>query len=315
MSGNTVYAVASGKGGVGKTTTTVNLGTALAGAGNRVAIVDVDLGMANLAGFVSLNPEASTLHEVLAGEADVMDVTYELADGICAVPSGIELDSYADVQTENLTDVVEQLRAEFDYVILDVGAGVSHETVLPLGLADSVLLVTTPEPAAIQDARKTIDLTDRAGGTVEGLVITRTHPESDISYETVAERLSLALLATIPEDARVRESIYAGTPLVVHAADSPASKAYKALAARLTGHSEERGPTHFGEDDPEDADPDDVDDEEEDPRSATAPDDPASSGDVSEAISEVDEGNENAPSGETAAGDDVVIPDAEHDAD
>ncbi len=154
MSQETVYAIASGKGGVGKTTTTVNIGTALAQAGKRVAVVDVDLGMANLAGFVSLTPDSTTLHDVLAGDASIEDATYRLADNIVAVPSGTGLDEYAEASPEGLGDVVDELRTAYDYVFLDVGAGISHETVLPLGLADAVLVVSTPEPAAVQDSKK-----------------------------------------------------------------------------------------------------------------------------------------------------------------
>jgi septum site-determining protein MinD len=244
MSQHTVFAIASGKGGVGKTTTTVNLGTALAGAGNEVVIVDVDLGMANLAGFVSLEADDVTLHDVLAGNAEPADAVYPLANGISAVPGGIELDGYADVETEGLGDVVAHLRDQFDFVLLDVGAGVSHETVLPLGLADAVLLVSTPEPAAIQDAEKTVDLAERTGSEVFGLVVTRVHPGSDVSYQAIADDLGLDLLATVPEDSSVRESVYAGKPLVVHDSDSPASEAYRRLAARVLGTTDERGPTH-----------------------------------------------------------------------
>ncbi|QSX00058.1 cell division ATPase MinD [Haloterrigena alkaliphila] len=235
MSHETVYAIASGKGGVGKTTTTVNLGTALAGAGERVAIVDADLGMANLAGFVSLSPDSTTLHDVLAGDASVDDATYRITDNIVAVPSGTSLDEYADTSPEGLRDVVAELREEFDYVFLDVGAGVSHETVLPLGLADAVVLVSTPEPAAVHDSKKTLELTERAGGEVAGLVVTRTRPESDVSYEEIATRLETPLLGTVPEDPAARESVYAGTPLVVYEPDGPAAVAYRRLAADLTG--------------------------------------------------------------------------------
>ena len=306
----TVYAIASGKGGVGKTTTTVNLGTALAGAGNRVVIVDVDLGMANLAGFVSLSPEDTTLHQVLAGEADVTEATYELADGIWAVPSGLGLDSYASVKTENLREVVAELRDQFDYVLLDVGAGVSHETVLPLGLADAVVLVSTPEPASVQDARKTCDLADRAGGTIAGVVLTRTHPSSDIDHEGIAEKLDLPLLATIPEDPTVRESVYAGTPLVVHDPKSPASRAYRYLAARLVGEADpEDRPTFEGspasstpsESQPPQSDADDGDAEQD---GASA----ASEDDVSAAISEIDADSET-DGGQPR----IDIPDAESD--
>jgi septum site-determining protein MinD len=306
----TVYAIASGKGGVGKTTTTVNLGTALAGAGNRVVIVDVDLGMANLAGFVSLSPEDTTLHQVLAGEADVTEATYELADGIWAVPSGIGLDSYASVETENLREVVADLRGQFDYVLLDVGAGVSHETVLPLGLADAVVLVSTPEPASVQDAQKTCDLADRAGGTIAGLVLTRTRPSGDIDHEGIAEKLDVPLLVTIPEDPTVRESVYAGTPLVVHDPKSPASRAYRYLAARLVGEADpDDRPTFEGsrespaqsESQPRQSDADDSDTEQDDGSAA-------SEDDVSAAISEIDADSET-DGGQPR----IDIPDAESD--
>ena len=235
MSHETVYAIASGKGGVGKTTTTVNLGTALAEAGERVAIVDVDLGMANLAGFVSLTPDSTTLHDVLAGAASIDDATYRLADNIVAVPSGTNLDDYAETSPEGLREVVAELRSRFDYVFLDVGAGISHETVLPLGLADAVVLVSTPEPAAVHDSKKTLELTDRAGGEVAGLLLTRTRPDGDVSHEEIADRLEVPFLGTIPEDPAARDSVYAGTPLVVFEPDGPAAVAYRRLAADLTG--------------------------------------------------------------------------------
>jgi len=235
MSNETVYAIASGKGGVGKTTTTVNLGTALAEAGERVAIVDTDLGMANLAGFVSLSPNPTTLHDVLAGTASTDDATYRLADNIVAIPSGTSLNDYAETSPERLREVVGDLRDQFDYVFLDVGAGISHETVLPLGLADAVVLVSTPEPAAVHDTKKTIELTERSGGDVAGLVLTRTRAESDISHGDLADRLEVPLLGTIPEDPAARESVYAGTPLVVYDPEGPAAVAYRQLAATLTG--------------------------------------------------------------------------------
>ena len=262
MSQETVYAIASGKGGVGKTTTTVNLGTALAQAGKRVAIVDVDLGMANLAGFVSLNPDSTTLHDVLASDTALEDATYRLAENIVAVPSGTGLDDYAETSPEGLGAVVLSLREEFDFVLLDVGAGVSHETVLPLGLADAVLLVSTPEPASVHDSKKTLELTDRAGGTVAGLIVTCTRPTGDVSYSEIADRLDLPLLGTIPEDPSVRESVYAGTPLVVHEPDSPASVAYRKVAAEL---GDVQPPMQSpSADDPTDADGDDGDDDSTD---------------------------------------------------
>jgi septum site-determining protein MinD len=269
----TVYAIASGKGGVGKTTTTVNLGTALAEAGQRVAVVDTDLGMANLAGFVSLAPDSATLHDVLAGDASIDDAIHPLTDDIVAVPGGTSLDGYAETAPEGLREVVDELRSRFDYVFLDVGAGVSHETVLPLGLADAVVLVSTPEPAAIHDSEKTRELTERAGGEVAGLVLTRTRPESDVSHEDLADRLEVPLLGAIPEDPAARDSVCAGTPLVVFEPEGPAAAAYRRLAAALTGVD---AAVPAAGDDP-DADPADADSSEGDPDAPEAAPDEVSS--------------------------------------
>jgi septum site-determining protein MinD len=233
MSEATVYAVASGKGGVGKTTTTVNLGTALASGGSRVAIVDADLGMANAAGFLGLDPDGPTLHDVLADEATVPEATYEVADGIAVLPGSPDLEAFAAIDATGLDGVVDRLRDEFEYVLIDVGAGVSHEAVLPLGIADEVLVVSTPEPASAQDVRKTVELAETAGGSVAGLVVTRYSEGGSVSNEDLAASLDMTLLGSIPEDDAARESVLAGTPLVAHAPESPAANAYRQLAARL----------------------------------------------------------------------------------
>jgi len=232
-----VFAVASGKGGVGKTTTAVNVATAIAGGGFRVAVVDADLGMANMSALVSLEPTDATLHDVLAGEAAVESATYEVARGIFAVPSGDDLDDYAQTDARGLEDVLADLRGRYDYVFLDVGAGISHETVLPLGLADGVILIATPEPAAISNVEKTIDLVERSGGEVEGLVLTRTRSTDEVDPEAVAEDLGVDFLGAVPEDAAVRGSLFDGVPLVVQDPESPASIGYRRVAARLAART------------------------------------------------------------------------------
>ncbi len=299
MSEKTVYAIASGKGGVGKTTTTVNLGTALAKAGKRVAIVDVDLGMANLGGFVNLDAETTTLHDVLAGSASVEEATYPLADNLVALPSGNGLEGYAETSIEGLKNVVNTLQSTVEYVFLDVGAGVSHETVLPLGLAESVILISTPEPTAVQDVTKTIELTERAGGAAEGLVVTRTRPDDIVSAEEIATELAVPLLGAIPEDNAVRKSVYAGKPTVVAETESAAALAYEQLAAEIGGFEapDREGPTTDSEDDKDQDDDDDLtleldldfeEDEDASKSNGNADGQAASHSDVSSAITEAE---------------------------
>jgi septum site-determining protein MinD len=241
MASHTVYAVASGKGGVGKTTTTVNLGASLAEAGYTVAIVDTDLGMANLGGFIGVEPE-QTLHEVLAGDATLEAATYEALNGLAVVPSGISLNGFANVETAALADAVEALGDAFDYVLLDLGAGLSHDTVLPLALADAVILVSTPQPAAVQDTAKTREITERLGGRVAGVVLTRAGNPADLGLEQVEATLDLPVMAAIPEDDAVPASAREGKAVLQYDVTSPTVEGYRGLASIIEEESLENAP-------------------------------------------------------------------------
>jgi len=229
----TVLTVASGKGGVGKTTTTVNLAVALWREGNAVALVDADLGMANLAAVLDLTPEV-TLHDVLAGDATLEEATIEAKDGdLLVLPGERELSGFAGADPAALREVLSALAERCDYVVVDTGAGLSYEDVLPLGLADEVLLVTTPDPAAIGDTRKTMQLADLVDAPVRGVVVTRTYEDTDA--EAVALEVGADLLGAVPEDPAVTKSTTRGDPLESHAPDAPATLAYRDLADAIVG--------------------------------------------------------------------------------
>lgn len=225
------YAVASGKGGVGKTTTVVNLGVMLRVAGHDVAVVDADLGMANMAAFLGVEHEP-TLHDVLADEASLDEAIVEDPEGFAIVSGARALEGVAVADPTRLGDVIETLAESFDYVLVDTGAGLSHESVLPLGLTEGVLLVSTPDPVAIEDTKKTAELVDLAQGTIVGAVITRVREDTD--PESIAEQLGTELMGAIPEDPAVSASIDARRPLIINAPDSDAAKAYRQLTISLT---------------------------------------------------------------------------------
>lgn len=225
-----VYAVASGKGGVGKTTTVVNLGVVLRRADHTVALVDGDLGMANLGTMIGVAGDA-TLHDVLAGEARVEEAIVEEAPGFGVLAGSEELTSYPDADPRALREVLETLASSYEYVLVDTGAGMSHEDVLPLGLADQVVLVTSPEPAAIGDTRKTAELAGLAEGDLAGLVITMADESTDTA--AIAAEVDTDLLGVIPFDATVRQSTTTATPLEGLDPESPAATAYRELATTL----------------------------------------------------------------------------------
>jgi septum site-determining protein MinD len=227
----TVLTVASGKGGVGKTTTAVNLSIALWQEGNTVALVDADLEMANLAAVLSIEP-GPTLHDVLAGEATAEEAVVEAKNGdLLVLPGTSDLAGFADADPGRLQLVVSDLADRCDYVIVDTGAGLSYEDVLPLGMADAVLLVTTPDPAAIGDTRKTLQLAGLVDAPVLGVVVTRALEATDAP--SIARQLDTALLGRIPEDAAVTESAIRGDPLESHAPHAPATVAYRELAETI----------------------------------------------------------------------------------
>lgn len=231
MPATNVLAIAGAKGGVGKTTTSINLGAALTEAGADVAIVEADLAMANVADFISVGDSAD-LHDVLTGNANVADATYETPAGT-VLPSGMDLSGFADANVDELADVVAELRDRHDLVLLDTGAGVSYESVLPLAIADATILVSTPRVAAVRDASKTAELVDRVEGNVLGIVFTKSGTGSTPPVERISEFVGADLLGHVGDDPAIPTSQDRRRPVVTEAPDSAAASAYESIAGKV----------------------------------------------------------------------------------
>jgi len=228
-----VYAVASGKGGVGKTTTVANLGAVLAAGGHETVVVDADLGMGNLAGALGVDvDDGPTVHDVLAGRTAAAAAVREGPVGLSVLPASTALDDFRAANPSNLAALLEGL-PDAETVLLDTSAGLSHDSVEPLRVADEALLVSTAERGALGDTAKTRDVAERLDTPLAGAVVTRATPETDT--DAVADRLDVRIRGTIPDDPAVSAAAAAGEPLVVAAPDAASTDAYRRLAADLSG--------------------------------------------------------------------------------
>jgi cell division ATPase MinD len=167
------YTITSGKGGVGKTTLTVNLGISLSLLERETYILDADIGMANMALILGMDEVPVTLHEVLAGKADIEDAIYEGPAGVKVVPSGISLQGFQQADPDKLRDVMHKLVDRCEFLLIDAPSGISKEGVVPLSVADQVILVVNPELASMADALKTKILCEVMGGNVYGAILNR----------------------------------------------------------------------------------------------------------------------------------------------
>ncbi|HET7527923.1 MAG TPA: MinD/ParA family protein [Burkholderiaceae bacterium] len=156
--GARITAVTSGKGGVGKTFVTANLAAALARQGERVLVLDADLGLANLDVVLNLYPKL-TLHDVFTGQTKLDDAILPAPGGFSVLLAGsgmIEYSRLTPTVRDQLHDVIQRVRPRFDRVLLDTGAGISDVVLYTISLADEVLIVATPEPTSLTDAYATI---------------------------------------------------------------------------------------------------------------------------------------------------------------
>lgn len=230
-----VLAIANGKGGVGKTTTSINLWAALRDAGHSVVLLDADLRMPNMEQMLDVTPEYS-VHDVLADEVEADAAIHEIADGFGIMLGSSDLQAFADAEEDRLNYVIAALAERYEYVIVDTGASLSFAEALTLGLVDEIVLVTTPEASSMADAEKTLELIDRVNGEIAGVIVNRVRHEDD--PEAVAASLGVELLGVVPDDPAVAASAKAGEPVLVHDPDSPAAKAHRSVVQRLTGTGE-----------------------------------------------------------------------------
>ena len=236
-----VIVITSGKGGVGKTTTTANIGTGLAALGYKVVLVDTDIGLRNLDVVLGLeNRIVYDIVDVTQGncrlkQALIKDKRFE---GLHLLPAAQTKDKTA-VNPDQMRSLCGDLKKEFDFVIIDCPAGIEQGFKNAIAGAEKAVVVTTPEVSAVRDADRIIGLLEAAELREPKLIVNRLRPHmvkngDMMSIDDIIDILAINLLGVVPEDEMIVVTTNRGEPAVLDSS-SRAGQAYRNIARRITG--------------------------------------------------------------------------------
>lgn len=236
-----VIVITSGKGGVGKTTSTANIGTALAMLGHKVALLDTDIGLRNLDVIMGLeNRIVYDLVDAVRGNCRLKQalIKDKRLDNLYLLPAAQTKDKTA-VSNDQMAELCEKLKEEFDYVVIDCPAGIEHGFKNAIAGADEAVVVTTPEVSAVRDADRIIGLLEAAGLESPRLIVNRIRSNmvksgDMMSVDDILDILAIELLGVVPDDDAIVISSNRGEPTVLDAKSRP-GLAYRNIARRLTG--------------------------------------------------------------------------------
>lgn len=248
-----VIAVTSGKGGVGKTSTSVNLAISLAEKGNRVVLLDADLGLANVEVLLGLN-SIYNLQHVISGEKSMAQILVKGPGGIAVVPGTSGLSKLADLNPkarDNIMAGLKQLQEQADFIVIDTMAGIGRSAVAFVVAADEVILISTPEPSSIVDAYGMLKTAyqkrdDAVIRLIVNMVLNKKQAAlvysklSNAAQQYLGRKLSY--LGMIPRDPHVSQAVMQSHPFCIRYPSTAATKSIKDIAGRLVSQKAASGP-------------------------------------------------------------------------
>ncbi len=226
-------AIASAKGGTGKTTTAINLATLFNDAGKDTILIDADLTAPNISHYLGFPEVSITLHDVLLGKQPTLKAIYLHPSGFKLMPASHSSSPVQNFQRK-FGSVLIDLVGKTELAIIDSAATLGKETLQALKPADEAIIVTNPELPSVLDAKKTIKIAEDFGLIVPGIVVNRARKDRhELSAEKIKSILQKPLIGIIPEDNNIRKSLMMKQPMVHTHPYSPASKGFKQLADML----------------------------------------------------------------------------------
>src|SRR3989338_1630450 len=231
-----IYAIISGKGGVGKTTTTINVGASFNKLGEDVIIVDGNLTTPNVGIHLGAPIVPITLNHVLNNQAKIEDAIYEHESGTKVIPASLSLKEIERIDYKKIPEIVRRLKKFTDHVLIDSAAGLGEEARVSIISADEIIIVTNAEMSAVTDALKTIKLAEEYNKFVKGVIITRYRgTKLEMSMTNIKYMLEVPILGIIPEDYCVKMSQIIKNAVVHTHPRSKAARHYLMTSKRILG--------------------------------------------------------------------------------
>lgn len=239
--GGKVVTITSGKGGVGKTTTTANLGVALARLGKKVVVIDADIGLRNLDIVMGLeNRIVYDLVDIVEGRAKVKQamIKHKQFPDLYMIPAAQTRDKSA-VSPADMVQLCNELRKEMDFILIDSPAGIERGFRNAMAPADEILIVTNPEVSAVRDADRVIGLIEAENKGPARLILNRVKIDmvrkgEMLSSDDVTDILAIKLIGIVPDDEDVVSASNSGTPVTL-SENSRSGQAFRNIARRLNG--------------------------------------------------------------------------------
>lgn len=239
-----VIAIGSGKGGVGKTTVSANLAVALTMFG-RVAVVDGDIALPNLHTLLGIDDPFISLLDILKDTSYLKEAIYrikvKLGNDLHVIPSSTSVKALEEIDMEKFKDVVDFLREHYDFIVIDVAAGLSRYAIVPMLSADVSYLVVNPEKASIIDSQKVKKIADVSGVRVGGIILNRYKGEKKM-VEYAEKVIGCEIVGIIRESKLFRTCWEEGTPVIIKKPHSSVSKDFINLARKIVGDNVEIRP-------------------------------------------------------------------------
>ncbi len=229
--------VASGKGGVGKSIITLNLGLSIARTGEEVIIVDADIDMANLEMLLGMQGRPITLQDVLKDEANIEDAIYNIrGEEAKLVPAGISPTQFGRMDPDKLERITEKLAEKCTVLILDAPAGVGKDTIACFNATDETYLVVTPETLSAADASKTKKIAEKMGSEIKGVILNRVPEERyGMNDKEITTLLNAPIITKIKEEPEIRKALTEEEAVINHLPESEFTQKIKELTKDIVG--------------------------------------------------------------------------------